>query len=131
MIKTIIKFDYYLAVWFSSSNERIVPGTSFLFLNQASFMVMTIYALLIALLPFKIKIEVITAILMGLIALVMYGFHKTVEKYIYNQKYDQQLKTLDKKQIYIKRIIGLTLFIAPIITGFISTIVLLGDYSNR
>ncbi len=131
MIKTIIEFDYYLAKWFASSSERIIPGTSFLFLNQVSFMVMAIYSITISIIPLKIKTEIVVLGIIILIAVIMYGFQKPLEKYIYTQDYNQRLILLDDKQYVKKRIIGLLLFIFPIIIGFVSTIMLLGGYSNR
>jgi len=105
MLKTLLKYSYYLSKWFSSSQEKVVPGTSFLFLTQISYIAASFYSFIVSILPFEMTNVIITIGVMGLAAVIMIGLQKRTEKYIYSNK---KLFEIDyKKNIYWNRFFGL------------------------
>ncbi len=123
----ILKYDFYLSKWFvGKKQDRIIPGTAFLFLNQVSFLFLAAFLISMKFLPFSLSPKISAGVIMLIILFVMYGFQKRVEARVRKCNYDNGYNSLSKQEIYIYRLIALLLFIIPFILCFIVAILFYG-----
>jgi len=124
LLEAVLKYDYSLSHWFSSSNEKIVPGTAFLFLNKISFVFTALYFTILPLLPFKFSIGIAITLLCVLTLTIMYGLQKKVEKIVIKLNFSYEYSKLKNNIIYQRRLYGALLFVTifslMIILGILS-----------
>lgn len=110
MINSILKTDYTLSKWFSKTEDRVVPGTVFLFLNKMVFVWTSVVLVIMSFLKDHLSTEIWVLIVVSGALMIMYGFQKRIENYVINlnlkKNYTKQLKNQIKKD----RILGLLFF---------------------
>lgn len=124
MINNILKIDYTLSRWFSKTNDKIVPGTAFLFLNKLSF----VWGMVLFILSIPMGLNNNIILFVGIVVLgalmIMYGLQKPMERYIEREGFHLYYKNLPKKNKVLHRLIGLlSLFISfgmMILVGILS-----------
>ena len=122
-MKEILKYNFYLSKWFAGKKQdKIIPGTAFLFLNQVSLLFLAVFLVVDKFLPFTLSPEIFTGITMLVVLFVMYGLQKRVQTKVQENKYDKGYNVLTKREIYKKRLIALLLFVMPFILCFIVAI---------
>jgi hypothetical protein len=123
IMKEILKYNFYLSKWFAGKKQdKIIPGASFLFLNQVSFLFLAAFLFVVKLLPFTLSPKISTGVAMLVVLFVMYGLQKRVQTKVQENKYDKGYNVLTKREIYKKRLIALFLFVMPFILCFIVAI---------
>ena len=119
----ILKMDYTLSQWFSKSKDRVVPGTAFIFLNKLTFLWLSFYLIIMS----AIKVKLDTNFFVGVVVIVggfiMYGLQKRVERYIIKLELLQEYSGYSKKELRVKRLIGVFEFIFSFIFIFIVMII--------
>jgi len=119
-MENILKYNFYLSKWFAGKNhDKIISGTSFLFLNQVSFLILTAFLISVKILPFAISPKISTGVVMIVILFLMYGLQRRVQVKVLENKFDKSYNSLTTKEIFKGRLIGLFLFVLPIILCFI------------
>lgn len=122
-MKEILKYDFYLSKWFAGKKQdKIIPGASFLFLNQVSFLFLATFLFVVKLLPFTLSPKISTGVAMLVVLFVMYGLQNRVQTKVQENKYDKGYNVLTKKEIYKNRLIAVLLFVMPFILCFIVAI---------
>lgn len=122
-MEDMLRYNFYLSKWFAGKKQdKVISGTSFLFLNQVSFLFLAAYLLALKFLPFTLSPKLSTGVVMLVILFVMYGLQKTVQAKVRENKYDKDFNTLTTKAIYKNRLIALLLFVLPVILCFIVAI---------
>ncbi len=111
LIKHILKIDYSLSAWFSSTKQTIIPGAAFLFLNKLALLVTAMYFIVLPLLPVKFNSVLSIGILCGSVLLIMYGLQSKIETAIKNLNYSKEYSKLSKKEKVLQRLYGLAIFI--------------------
>ncbi len=127
IMKNLLRYNFYLSKWFAGKKEdKIIPGTAFLFLNQVSLLFLASFLIADKLLPFTLSHEIFTvvAILVGLF--VMYGLQNRVQARVLENRYDRDFSALTTNEIYKNRLIALLLFVLPFILCFIVAILFYG-----
>lgn len=123
IMKEILKYDFYLSKWFAGKKQdKIIPGASFLFLNQVSFLFLATFLFVVKLLPFTLSPKISTGVAMLVVLFVMYGLQNRVQTKVQENKYDKGYNVLTKKEIYKNRLIAVLLFVMPFILCFIVAI---------
>lgn len=118
-LKDMLKFSFYLSKWFSGQKQdKIIPGASFLFLTQVSFLFIAALLCVYKLLPTEIEPAIVAAVSMLFVSFIMYGLQKEVQKRVRKNNYNQNYKTLTTKQIFITRVVALVIFIIPFMLCF-------------
>lgn len=108
----LLKF-YAMSVWFAGKkSELYLKGMAFLFGNFLFFIAVAIAVFLISLLPFKINVYILLALLLLLGYMVFYGYIKhwileKVKKEKIANKYRTSSEQIKKREAYL----GLLLFI--------------------
>lgn len=122
-MKEILKYDFYLSKWFAGNKQdKIIPGTAFLFLNQVSLLFLAIFLVVDKFLPFTLSPEIFTGITMLVVLFLMYGLQKRVQTKVQENKYENEYNVLTTKEIYKHRLIALLLFVLPFILCFVVAI---------
>ena len=109
IMNNILKIDYALSHWFSKTNDKIVPGTAFLFLNKVSFGWGIMFFILSIPLGLNKNINLFVGIAVLGVLVIMYGFQKPTERYIERTGFHVAYKNLPKKMIPLYRLIGILL----------------------
>jgi hypothetical protein len=123
IMKEILKYDFYLSKWFAGKKQdKIIPGASFLFLNQVSFLFLATFLFVVKLLPFTLSPKISTGVAMLVVLFVMYGLQNRVQTKVQENKYDKGYNVLTKREIYKNRLIAVLLFVMPFILCFIVAI---------
>ena len=75
-MKNIIRFNFYLSTWFAGKGKKeiFVKGTSFLFLNQMSFMIAAFFLAVWHFAAINVSAEIVSSVLMLIILFIMFGF---------------------------------------------------------
>lgn len=123
-----MKYDYSLSKWFASSEDRVIPGVSFLFLTKMSFVLISIYYIILNITPYKLGQFTVVGTSAILTLLIIYGFQKTVKNYVYAHKLAQEYKDLRKEEIILRNFIGLTLLIVIYLGTFFIGVKMIGGY---
>ncbi|WP_188462678.1 hypothetical protein [Marivirga lumbricoides] len=113
MIYNILKIDYTLSRWFSKTNDKIVPGTAFLFLNKVSF----VWGMILFILSTPVGLNNNITLFVGIAVLgafmIMYGLQKPMERYIERKHFHLYYKNLPRRNKVLHRLIGLlSLFVS-------------------
>lgn len=123
IMKEILKYDFYLSKWFAGKKQdKIIPGASFLFLNQVSFLFLAAFLYVVKILPFTLSPKISTVVAMLVVLFLMYGLHKKVQAKVQENNYNEGYNFLTTKEIYKSRLIALLLFVMPFILCFIVAI---------
>lgn len=123
IIDDMLRYNFYLSKWFAGKKQdKIISGTSFLFLNQVSFLFLTAFLIAIKFLPFTLSPKISTGLVMLVVLFVMYGLPKRVQARVRENKYDKGFNALTTKEVYKNRSIALFLFVVPFILCFIVAI---------
>ncbi len=130
LIKHILKIDYSLSAWFSSTKQTIIPGAAFLFLNKLALLVTAMYFIVLPLLPFQLDLRVAIGLLCGLVAVIMYGLQSNIEAAVRNLNYSKEYSKLSKKEKVLHRIYGLAIFIGCFILMFVIGVVSFEGYGK-
>ena len=119
-MKDMLRYNFYLSKWFAGmKQDKVISGTSFLFLNQVSFLFLAAFLIAIKFLPYKLSPKIVVCAGMVVISFIMYGLQKTVQAKVRENKYDKDFNTLTTTAIYKNRLIALVLFVLPFILCFI------------
>ena len=122
-MEDMLRYNFYLSKWFAGKKQdKVISGTSFLFLNQVSFLFLAAYLIVLKFLPFTLSPKLSTGVVMLVILFVMYGLQKRVQTKVRENKYDKDFNSLTTKAIYKNRLIALLLFVLPFILCFIVAI---------
>lgn len=108
-MESIIKIDYVLSRWFSKTDDKIVPGTAFLFLNQLSFCWGILYFILSITLELNKNINLFVGIPVLGVLIIMYGLQRPMENYVFKKNFHLGYNVLPRKSIVFYRVIGLLL----------------------
>ena len=128
MLKVFLKYDFALATWFvPKKNTGIEPVISHLFLTKISFIFFALFAVVINLLPFSIPSEITTILLILIIALIMYGFQKTVARSVKKYELRKEYKYLTKGERRKRNAIGLFLMFFVYLGACFVAIIMSGD----
>ena len=101
-------YNFYLSKWFAGKKEdKIIPFTAFLLLNQVSLLFLAAFLIVDKFLPFTLSPEIFIGITMLVVLFVMYGLQKRVQARVRENKYDKDFNTLTTKAIYRNRSIAL------------------------
>ena len=104
IMEEMLRYNFYLSKWFAGKKQdKIIPGTSFLFLNQVSFLVLAAFLIAIKFLPFTLSPKISAGIVMLVVLFVMYGLQKRVQTRVRENKYDEGYNALTTKEIYKNR----------------------------
>lgn len=104
IMREMLRYNFYLSKLFAGKKEdKIIPGTAFLFLNQVSFLFLAAFLIVIKFLPFALSPKISTGVVMLVLSLVMYGLQKKVQARVYENKYEKTYKALTTKEIYINK----------------------------
>ena len=123
IINELLRYNFYLSKWFAGKkHDKIIPGTSFLFLNQISFIFLSVYLFLVKFLPFKLHTYIFVGLIMLGTSFIMFGLQKRMELRVRENNYDKEFKKLTNQEIYKNRSIGLLIFIASFSVIFIVAI---------
>lgn len=121
----MLRYNFYLSKWLAGSKQdKIIPGTAFLFLNQVSFLFLDAFLISDKFLPFTLSPEIFTGLTMLIVFCIIFGLQKRVQLRIIESKYDKDFSNLTTKEIYKSRLIALLLFVLPFILCFIVAILL-------
>ena len=119
-MKDMLRYNFYLSKWFAGmKQDKVISGTSFLFLNQVSFLFLAAFLIAIKFLRYKLSPKIVVCAGMVVISFIMYGLQKTVQAKVRENKYDKDFNTLTTTAIYKNRLIALVLFVLPFILCFI------------
>ncbi len=129
-IDKVLKIDYILSAWFSSTKQTIIPGAAFFFLNKVAFLFSALYCIVLPVLPFGVSLKISIVILCSLIALIMYGWQSKIEVAVRNLNYSKEYSKLGKKEKVLHRIYGLAIFIGCFILMFVVAVVFFGGYGK-
>ena len=119
LIKYILRIDYSLSCWFSSTKKTIIPGTAFLFLTKVAFFVAAIYFIGLPLLPSKLQGKISIILLCGLTAVIMYGLQSKIESAVRNLNFSKEYSKSSKTEKILHRLYGLAIFIGCFVLMFI------------
>jgi len=123
IMKNMLRYNFYLSKWFAGKKQdKIIPGTSFLFLNQVSLLFLAAFLIIDKFLPFTLTPEIFTGVAMVVVLFIMYGLQKRVQTSVRENKYDKDYDALTTKEIRINRLVALLLFVIPFILCFIIAI---------
>lgn len=123
IMEKMLRYNFYLSKWFAGKkDDKIIPGTAFLFLNQVSLLFLATCLVIDKFLPFTISPEIFTGLTILVVLFMMYGLQKRVQARVRQNKYEETYKSLTKKDIYINRLVALVLFTMPFILCFIVAI---------
>lgn len=103
-----MKFDYCLAVWFSKTKDKIIPGTAFLFLNKVTFVIVALVLYFVEFFSINISVFFLTVFSMTIVAIIMYGFQKRAEQFIRKSNLEKEYLKLSKSTIMSRRLLGLS-----------------------
>lgn len=118
-MEDILKYNFYLSKWFAGKKQdKIISGTAFLFLSQISFLFVALYLVTISVLQITVSPKIATVICMIVLLVIMYGFPKSIQARVRENKYEKGYNNLTAKEIYIKRTIALILFAMPFFLCF-------------
>lgn len=82
MIYRILELDYAVAIWFSKTKDRVVPGAVFLFLNKLAFCSISAILVLYRIALSDLDVKVLVGIVVLVTSLIMYGLQKPLERHI-------------------------------------------------
>lgn len=123
MVKYILRLDYTLSKWFAGKrkNEKVIPGTAFLFLNKVVFVGLIIVGVIIRKVGDTNWVVAIGAIFT---LVIMKGFQRRAESMIRRINMEVEYKSLNRNQIYQRRFMALLIFIICFYTMIVSLIML-------
>jgi hypothetical protein len=130
-INSILKLDYSLSDWFSKTNQTIVKGAAFFFLNKVTFLLAALYFSLLPILPFHLDIIAAVGILCGLALLILYGYQSKVESGVNNLNYSKEYAKLSHKEKVIQRLYASLLFIICFIFMFVVAVFCFTGYAKQ
>ncbi len=130
LINSILKIDYNLSAWFSSTKHRIIPGAAFLFLNKLALLIAAAYFIVLPLLPFKFSSVIAIGMLCCLVLLIMYGLQSNIEAAVRNLNYSKEYSRLSNKEKVLHRVYGLVIFISCFILMFVIGVISFTGYGK-
>jgi len=113
----------YLSQWFAGKNKKVIlSGTSFLFLTQISFILVSLYLVIIKLCALNIAPKMSALFVVVCVSFIMFGFRNYIERKIIKKGL---LNTLYfKKHHHFKyRIFPLTIFVLSYLSVFVVAII--------
>lgn len=133
MIKFFLKYDYCLAEWFVPKKRKsgIEPMVSYLFLGKLSFIYFSIYCIIIHYIPYKLSIEALVIGIMAGMALIMYGFQKSVARWMKEYELRKKYKYLPLNERRKRNFIGLTSCILIFYGSFFIGVKMIGGYAVK
>ena len=98
IMKEMLRYNFYLSKWFAGKKEdKIIPGTAFLFLSQISFLFVALYLIAISVLQITVSPKIATVICMIVMLAIMYGFPKSVQARVREHKFEKSYNILTTK----------------------------------
>ena len=130
LINGILKIDYSLSAWLSSTKQAIIPAAAFIFLNKLAFLITATYFIVLPLLPFQLGVGIAIAILCGIVLFIMYGLQSKIQDVITNLSYFKEYSERSHREKVLHRIYGLAMFIGCFILMFVIGVVSFTGYGQ-
>lgn len=132
LILYFLKLDYSLSSWFSKKNKKVSKdGASLFFLNKVSFLIASVFFIIIPILPLKFKIEYVIISLMLIVAFIVYGFPKRINELIEKYNLSQDYKKSSNNTRKLRSIMSLTYMLLFFILMCFIAVVFFEGYDTR